>query len=48
MITEEELKENGFVHTDDWNNRSYYEKGDFEMYQFCEFIKSKLYEDNRK
>lgn len=31
MITEEELKENGFVHTDDWNNRSYYGKGDFEI-----------------
>ena len=31
MITEEELKENGFIHTGDWNNRSYYEKGDFEI-----------------
>ncbi len=31
MITEEELKGNGFVHTDDWNNRSYYKKGDFEI-----------------
>lgn len=31
MITEEELKENGFVHTGDWNNRSYYKKGDLEI-----------------